>query len=437
MCLIMSFKLLEPVFSGAAGQLMCAVSDQEHPSSAPLVREKSSRRKIWQLDDRLHCSVIGTCLTLGELRQICRKAKIRIEAPTTDYELHRAFVSLVGNSVYSARLVQKRLDRKYKRAIQQVSATDSAQALENLWQNALDQGEIAGTFWALVTYPHVSDALIDRVYGELHMLSHLSGASIRLDVQELGRLRARSRSLEKALVEMQESVRRRLHDKDEVIRVLNRRLGQLLESEYHLREAEKRLSELENDPASRQLKAQIKTLSAKLATEQVRSQCAEANAKKWQQSARRSDEHNLQLERRVDEDRRERASLEETLHRLLSSACGQSARNNGHQVCPRSGLSGRCVLYVGGRTSQCAHFRALVEQYNASFLHHDGGREDSRLRLKSILAQSDAVFCPVDCISHDAVNRIKRHCEQHAKPLVLMPRASLSAFVRGLQDVAA
>jgi hypothetical protein len=403
---------------------MCAVSDKGHSGSSNVAHEKLSRKRIWQLDGRLHCSVIGTCLTLDELRQMCCKAKITVAAPITDYRLHRAFVSIVGSSDYSPRLVQKRPDRKYKCAIKKVSATGSAQALEVLWQNSLDQGKIAGAFWALVTHQHVPDALIDRIYGEVHILSHLAGASIRLDVQELGRLRTRTRELEKSLVEMEVFVQRRLNSKDAVIQTLNGRLAQLLESEHCLRQAERRLSRLENDPGSRQLKAQIKTLSANLAAEQVRSRRAEVNAEKWQQSAGRSDERNLQLERRADEHRRERASLEETLRRLLSSACGQSSLDNSYKVCPRSGLSGRCVLYVGGRTSQCAHFRALVEQYQGSFLHHDGGREDGRLRLKSILAQSDAVFCPVDCISHDAINRIKRHCEQHVKPLVLMPRAS-------------
>ncbi|HID48698.1 MAG TPA: DUF2325 domain-containing protein [Chromatiales bacterium] len=144
----------------------------------------------------------------------------------------------------------------------------------------------------------------------------------------------------------------------------------------------------------------------------------------------------MHLEGELIKARQERDALEQSLARLLAGDCSACmATEDGG--CPRLDLCGRRILYVGGRQSQCAHFRALVERLNGEFIHHDGGREEGRLRLGSVLSRADAVLCPMDCISHDAMGRVKRFCKRHAKRLVLLPRASLSAFVRGLEEVVA
>jgi len=51
------------------------------------------RTKLCELDAQFHCSIIGTCLTLKELRQIYRKVKF---FPKSDHELHRIFVGIAG-----------------------------------------------------------------------------------------------------------------------------------------------------------------------------------------------------------------------------------------------------------------------------------------------------------------------------------------------------
>jgi hypothetical protein len=54
-----------------------------------------------------------------------------------------------------------------------------------------------------------------------------------------------------------------------------------------------------------------------------------------------------------------------------------------------------------------------------------------------MIHSADAVLCPVDCVSHDACLRIKRLCKRAAKRFVPLRSASLSAFIVGLQEVAA
>jgi hypothetical protein len=100
-------------------------------------------------------------------------------------------------------------------------------------------------------------------------------------------------------------------------------------------------------------------------------------------------------------------------------------------------LCGKRILCVGGRGSLNAHYRALVERCNGELLRHDGGLEDSRVRLEALLASADAVICPVDSVSHDACLRTKRFCKQHAKPCVLMQRSGIGAFARALSQLTA
>ena len=42
---------------------------------------------------------------------------------------------------------------------------------------ALEHGEIAGPYWALLTHPVTDNRLVQQVFGDVHMLSHQVGAA--------------------------------------------------------------------------------------------------------------------------------------------------------------------------------------------------------------------------------------------------------------------
>ena len=98
-------------------------------------------------------------------------------------------------------------------------------------------------------------------------------------------------------------------------------------------------------------------------------------------------------------------------------------------------LHGKKILYLGGRSSLTQHMRSLVSNFNGKFSHHDGGVEESRANLQCALASADMVFCPVDCISHDACLRAKQHCQQADKKFIPLRSSGISAFSVGLQQV--
>src|ERR1700728_3389461 len=69
------------------------------------------RTKIWEFNVNLHCSIIGTCLSTGELRQILKKLGLAVP-DSTDHELHGAAVSLAGRHDKGAKLLHKALDEE-------------------------------------------------------------------------------------------------------------------------------------------------------------------------------------------------------------------------------------------------------------------------------------------------------------------------------------
>lgn len=98
-------------------------------------------------------------------------------------------------------------------------------------------------------------------------------------------------------------------------------------------------------------------------------------------------------------------------------------------------LEGRSFLYVGGRDCQVAHLREIASSYGAELIHHDGGLREAVSRIDRVLPSVDCVFCPIDCISHDACLRVKTGCKKWGKAFVPLRNGSKSSLERALQDL--
>jgi hypothetical protein len=95
-------------------------------------------------------------------------------------------------------------------------------------------------------------------------------------------------------------------------------------------------------------------------------------------------------------------------------------------------LAGAHVLYVGGRTHRVPQLKLLVERAGGSFMHHDGGIEQSGTLLPGLVGRADCTMFPIDCISHDAMGTVKRQCRLSGKPFVPLRTSSLACFLSGL-----
>ena len=64
----------EPAFEPVALAVAAAVAARGHETAPGIAPQPGpERRRLWELSPMLHCSIIGTCLTAGELREILRR----------------------------------------------------------------------------------------------------------------------------------------------------------------------------------------------------------------------------------------------------------------------------------------------------------------------------------------------------------------------------
>ena len=406
-------------------------------AGAPEPAPTSRRRLLWEIRDGYHCSICGTCLSFAELGKIAGKAGLRFEPGESEHGIHGHFVQLAAKPGRVAKLIQKVLDRKYRNAVERFRRAKSEAQVGELWSRALSEGDVPGPYWALMTHPRTSTDLMVRAFGEVHMLSHLAGATNRADIRRLRALEGERRELSgqlaaarRRLSERETEQRRLAEDHRTEIRELTNRLRAAQAAETRLEQIEGDLREFEEGEALRRLNTHNTVLESEL---------NEARRALRSESKRR-----VTIERELSALHAAHREMSATV-RALSTECAtlesmlQSGIDNANGNAIESGagvdLCGRRVAYVGGRAGIVGHFRALVERLNGHFIHHDGGIEDHEGQLGRILGQADVVLCPVDCVSHRACLRAKRFCKRTAKPFVPLRSAGLSSFMFGLRRV--
>ncbi|ATN35248.1 DUF2325 domain-containing protein [Rhizobium sp. ACO-34A] len=101
----------------------------------------------------------------------------------------------------------------------------------------------------------------------------------------------------------------------------------------------------------------------------------------------------------------------------------------------RAALDVKSFLYVGGRDCQVAHLRQIASNFGAELIHHDGGLREAVSRIDTVLPSVDCVFCPIDCISHDACLRVKSGCKKFGKTFIPLRNGSKSSLERALQTL--
>lgn len=372
------------------------------------------RRKLWQLPGSCHCLIIGTCLKLSEVKSVCKKCDYPT-AGSSEYQLHHFVVTQAGRAdSIIARRVQKMLDAKFKIDICRLRGKQTEASLQEHWNVMRDSGRVAGALWAAVTHPDCTSRFISFIYGEVHMLSHLAG---RADFKRAETLPNAQRTIE-SLESKLKNQRLVLTQK---IQVGLNKIAQLEKLNAELRQ------QLRNPSA---LQAELSSINQR-DHEIVRKTLREANGELREIRVQLS-----QAETRVakkNEDCLQLAEDNEKLEQLIEYLTEKNSESEGQ--CQKS-LSGKCLLLLGGMPSQCRHLKAYVEANNGDFLHHDGGVESNVTRIDKLISQADAVLCPVEQVSHSAMQRAKKVCKSTDKPLVFLPKSSLSAFVSGLREIA-
>lgn len=369
-----------------------------------LVLPARGRDRIWELSPNLHCSVVGTCLSTADLRQLFAKLNDPDARTASEHALHGRAVRAAGQKEVAGKLLNKLLDKRHETAIRRFAKARTAAEVRALWQEALERGDIPGAYWAVLSHPATDGPLVQEVYGEVHMLSHLVGMSNRADI-------ARLRHLEQELGARDDRIARqeeRLQQIGTEREALARRVA-ALEQAAGRQAAAPTPAPVENE-----------ALRRRLADEQARSALlAERLAAQ--------DEAVARLTGRVEQAEGQAAALQGEIA-ALEAALDQPAAEPAEASGPAPELQGRTLLYVGGRPKQVEQLRALAARFGGVLLSHDGGVEDSPTLLPGLVSQADIAFFPVDCVSHHAAGQVKRLCRAAEKPFAPLRTASLASF---------
>ncbi len=389
------------------------------------------RPKLWDLPPALHCPVIGTCLEVHALRRLARSLG-HDAGRLSDYEIHVSFVAAASGKNAFSLAAQKALDRTHATHLRRFARARSTEQLAALWQQALEEGDVPGGFWATLTHPRCDSALRDRAREEIHMLSHQIGAGQRADLKRLSETLAELKALRLELESNQARARQTLEDRERRIAELRSALDaserQRHQSFTELQQLRQRIDTL----GGATVLDQVSKLEDRTRTAEQRQQTLQAELADSRQAFAVERERNAELEAECEGWRAECTALEQ----LLAQPTGGCNACDHHMdgICPD--LCGRRILCVGGRSQLIDHYRDLVARCNGRFDHYDGGIEDNRQRLETMLASADAVVCTTDCVSHDAYYRSKRFCKRFAKPCVLLRSSGVTTFARALETVA-
>ena len=384
-----------------------------------------AREKLWHLDPYFHCSVIGTCVSTGELRKLVARIRSKPVDGYSDVDIHHMAVEAASSAAFGGKFLHKALDQRHVMAIRRSERARTELDLREFWEAAKRDGDIPAGYWAVLTHRAASKRVRDQAFSDVHMLSHLLGAANRADIRRLALLESENTDLV-AKVERQERVLREgIVARDVTIRRLSVELANRIEQQTPSLAAQGSITGEQQETLQdliRILQRKLNHESASLERAVRRAAAAEAEAARMK-SGLVAAQHQIQ----------------ELRHELdVVSVQPQADGVNGAagQLAADYSLPGRTLLYIGGRPATVTAIANLVEEAGATFLHHDGGIEDRKGKVTADVYRADIVFFPVDCVSHDATYALKRACRAAGKPYYPLRTSSITSFVAALNEIA-
>lgn len=383
------------------------------------------RRKIWDLPSGWHCALVGTCLTVSDLRQLMRHGVGKAD-DVGDYGLHSYVVNHCSSRNGITKEMQRILNQRHAQQLRRFARLRNSTAVLEAWRAELSDGNIAAALWAAWTHGDLEEYEGSLIYGDVHMLSHQAcahGKPSQLRVAELEQALAREESAQAQL-------------RHELTVMRNQRAQRIVELETRLAQLEGQLAACRQHEAGLAevyaLRQHNQALQERNALLSERLAAVEQRNQSLQQSLQALDN---ELARCRNAAQRKNDAGIEGVPVAVAQACavavGASAEAAGGAQ-----LGGRRVLCVGGRPGMIERYRQLVEDSGGSFVHHGGAQEANDHRIDAILAGADVVLCQVGYVSHLTYWRVKEACKQRGLPCVFQKTAGITAFARDLAMIA-
>ena len=403
-------------FNQRSGASTLLHRERSHPPLVMVDPKGNRRSKIWDISPTLHCSIIGTCLSAAELRQFFVKLGDADAKTATDHALHSLGVRCAGQHDLVGKLLHKLLDNRHETAIKRFAKASTTAEVRELWLGAFEQGGIPGGYWAVLTHPATDRPLIEEVFGQIHMLSHMVGSANRMDITRLRNLERERGERDEKIARQEARLAAGAADRSELLRKV-----ESLEAELRRRTAagptiaETTAVNADAAPLLQRLDSE-KARATRLASRLTEIEAELQGARKFAATLHK---RNNQLEREL-------AALETTLR--------SDDPNHAESGAIEHDLDGLTLLYVGGRPGLLDQLKALCAKRGGLLLSHDGGIEENPAALPGLVSRADAALFPVDCVSHLAAGQIKKACRELGKPFIPLRTASMASFIAAVAE---
>ena len=348
---------------------------------------------------------------MAELRKTVIKIAGESARKMNDHEIHSAGVGYASTEGLPTKLLTKALDDKHATVVRKLSSAEDEDVLRDYWAAARRDGVVEGPYWAIATHPLASEPFFDEVFGDIHMLSHLVGASNRADIKKLVLLTEEKERLIEELDSAQRQLREGWSRRDKELQTLRHMLAERAHSD--------------TDPITDDIdvNAALKKTVAH-SEKRLRAQATRLRS----------------LEEAVHELRRERTDIIHELadlrskNQALATEVAELERSLDDPDHLMPELQGQKVLYVGGVSKGVKFVRSAVERTGAEFLHHDGGQEQATVLLRGLVSRADIVLVALDFVSHDAALICKNLCGQQQKAFIPLPHAGVGSVLGALRE---
>ena len=380
-------------------------------------------RPIWKIDRHFKCPVIGTCLSLQEVKRILKKTGTSIKHLNA-YEIHRTVMENMGNENKVSRKVDVYLKHKFGKELSEFASLDRSE-FEAAWRLYFEKGEISALLWIAASRSDLSASFLQQVFGDIHMVSHKNVNDACTQKEQLARQQDANRQLAEKIDKVRSLARKFKKERDALKSDLND-----LRWAYETLKREK--EQIQQKLSSSEEKTLVCDLRSENSTLEAMVKAHEQEIAGYTHKTELLEHEITKLVSRLERERALNGELKNEVGKMLDQ---MASLNQCDEQCPAFDLCAKRILIVGGITKLEAYYRELIEERGGVFEYHDGYMNGGKHSLEGRVKRSDVVLCPVNCNSHNACLSVKKLCQKHKKPVQMLAGASLSAISQALIEI--
>ncbi len=349
---------------------------------------------------------------MHEARKIGRKFGAKCSDPTQiDAVIHSMLVRDCAEKNQISIHVNKILEKKFKGTIRTFQKNKTSLDILKLWRVFFDRGLIPSAYWATATMRELSKEDSNKIYSDVHMLSHLIGSSNQSLIQRLVEVESHIKALENKhgwQRQKLEATVGQLEDK-------------LQRSERSVSLLQRQLTKNKSNNKSARKNADCEKTKLRI----IRQRCAHLEESIESTIAK------LEIRnRRLRENERHIEYLEKSLSSVEQLIVSMSDNSDSKII---RVVSGKSFLYVGGMPNTAGNIQKMIAKMGGRLSYHNGGSGKSEMSsLANLVANADAVFVPMDNVSHHSALEAKKQCKLLQRKFIPMKSSGIASFTHAL-----